>query len=241
MNARALVTLNDGTKFWASQDQAESIAVLSETRKGGYARIMGYVAKTGRVVPQVYDATITTRFSYAKLVARKLAAIKALSLNDILAYCRDNPKIKAMTVDQLDATFAQRKADEINSLEGKGNDAQRDAHKRCYAHICDGVVAHYVTEDDADGLRQPVLVDGFPVAESIMMNYLEVSKTVREQGQYKVVNSGAPVIISNAIKAALSKQGIRSMKRLALKEGSFERLVIDHETVLPEDVVALQL
>lgn len=86
---------------------------------------------------------------------------------------------------------------------------------------------------------QPVLLDGFPMAESIMLNVLEVKRNVRVPGQYKVVNSGAPVLISNAIKAKLKADGIRSMKRVSLKEGTFERLAIDNEVVLPEDVVAL--
>ena len=236
---RTLIEVNN-QKFWASADQAASLNVLNDTRRGGIARIYGYVAKSGLPKLYVYDATITTRFSYEALVARKLAATKALTLNSILPMLDlTNPKFKGMGTAALTTIFNERKADEVNSLEGKGNDAQRDAHNRCYAHITHGVAVHYATEKDADGLMQPVLLDGFPMAESIMLNVLEVSRKVRVPGVYKVVNSGAPVLISNAIKAKLKADGIRSMKRVSLKEGTFERIAIDNEVVLPEDVQAL--
>lgn len=236
---RTLIEVNS-QKFWASADQAESLNVLNDTRRGGIARIYGYVAKSGRTEPTVYDATVTTRFSYEALVKRKLEATKKLTLNDVLPLLDlSNPKFKGLGTAKLEAIFNERKADEVNSLEGKGNDAQREAHHRCYAHITHGVVVHYTTEKDADGIMQPVLLDGFPMAESIMLNVLEVKRNVRVPGQYKVVNSGAPVLISNAIKAKLKADGIRSMKRVSLKEGTFERLAIDNEVVLPEDVVAL--
>lgn len=231
----------DGQKFWASTDQAASLNVLNDTRRGGLARIYGYVAKSGRVEPTVYDATITTRFSYKALVERKLKATKALTLNSILPYLDlSNPKFKGVGTVKLEAIFDERKGDEVSSLEGNGNDAQRDAHNRCYAHIAHGIVVHYTTEKSAtDGLMHPVLIDGFPMAESIMLNVLEVKRNVRNAGTYKVVNSGAPVLISNAIKAKLKADGIRSMKRLSLKEGNFERIAIDGEVMLPEDMVSL--
>lgn len=238
LNTRTLIE-SDGTKFWATAEQAQAIATLAETRKGGFARVYGYVAKSGRLTPSVYDTTVTTRFSYAKLVERKRKATEAVTLNGILSYCRDNPKVKAATLDVLEAVFNTRKQDELDSYAGNGNEAQREAHQRCYAHVSDGIAVHYSTMKDADGIMQPVLTDGFPTADSIMLNCLEVSRTVREPGTYKVVNSGLPVIVSNAIKAALKAQGIRSMKRISLKEGSFERLAIDGDVVLPEDVVSL--
>lgn len=235
---RTLVTVN-GSQFWASADQAASLAVLEDTRKGGFARIYGYTAHSGRTVPTVYDATVTTRFSYKALVERKLKATKALTLADVLPLLDlKNPKLAGLGTAKLEAIFKERQGDEVNSYLGMGNDAQREAHNRCYAHVTNGVVVHYVTEK-VDGLMQPVLLDGFPMAESIMLNVLEVSRNVRVKGEYKVVNSGAPVLISNAIKAKLKADGVRSMKRVSLKEGTFERLAIDSEVVLPEDVMAL--
>lgn len=180
---RSLITVN-GQSFWASAEQADSLNVLNDTRRGGIARIYGYVAKSGRTEPTVYDATITTRFSYEALVKRKLNATKALTLASIMPYLdTDNPKFKGMDTAALTAIFNARKADEVNSLEGKGNDAQREAHTRCYAHITHGVTVHYTTEKDADGLMQPVLLDGFPMAESIMLNVLEVKRNVRVPGE----------------------------------------------------------
>ena len=237
---RSLITVN-GQQFWASQSQADTLNILNDTRKGGFARVYGYVAKSGRTEPTVYDATVTTRFSYEALVSRKLKATQALTLADIKPFLpMSNPKLKGMDDAALEAVFATRKGDEVDSLKGKGNDAQREAHTRCYAHVTNGVVVHYTTEKDSDGIAQPVLLDGFPMAESVMLNVLEVSRTVRIAGAYKVVNSGAPVLVSNAIKAALKANGVRSMKRISLKEDSFERLAIDSNVVLPEDVVALE-
>jgi len=100
-------------------------------------------------------------------------------------------------------------------------------------------VIHLSTEKNADGIMVPVLLDGFPMTDSIMLNCLEVSRTVREAGEYKKVNSGVPVIISNGIKAAMKANGVRSMNRISLKEGKFERVAIDGEVVLPEDIIAL--
>lgn len=240
LNTRTLIAV-DGTKFWATNEQAQSIATLMETRKGGFARIYGYVATTGRITPTVYDATVTTRFSYEKLKERKRKATEALTINDIFAHLpKDNAKVKAATLDELERVFKERKQSEVDSYNGLGNDAQRDAHSRCYAHISDGVRVHYITAKDSDGLMQPVLTDGFPTADSIMLNCLELSRTVRDAGTYKTVNSGLPVLVGNAIKAALKAQGVRSMNVVSLKEMNFERLAIDGEVVLPEDVIALE-
>jgi hypothetical protein len=107
-------------------------------------------------------------------------------------------------------------------------------------NIAEGVVVHYVTEKGTDGLMHPVLTDGFPTIASIMLNVLEVSRNVRIPGEYKKVNSGVPVLISNAIKAAIKERGVRELTRLSLKEDNFERVAIDGEVILPEDIVTLE-
>ena len=83
------------------------------------------------------------------------------------------------------------------------------------------------------------MTNGYPSVESIMLNCLEVSRNVRVAGEYKKVNSGAPVLIGKAIEAKLKADGVRSMNRITLKEGKFERLAIDNEVILSEDIVAL--
>jgi hypothetical protein len=84
----------------------------------------------------------------------------------------------------------------------------------------------------------PVLDNGFPTVASIMITYLENSKTVRVAGVRKVVNSGAPVLMTNAIESLLNDRSV-GLRTLSLKESNFERLVIDNEVVLREDVAGL--
>lgn len=241
IQTRTLITSND-VSFWATGEQADTIATLEQTRKGGFARIYGYKATSGRTEPTVYDATVTTRFSYQALVERKRKALKALTLTDVEPYLAG--KARECDAETLLNEWNKRKASEIASFNsttnGDRSDAHRQGHDRCYVNIADGVVVHYETaRNKDDGLMYPVMLDGFPIAESIMLNCLEVSRNVRIAGEYKKVNSGVPVLISNAIKAAMKAKGVRSMNRVSLKAGNFERVAIDHNVVLPEDVASL--
>ena len=240
ISTRTLITVN-GKSFWATKQQAEAIAMLEQTRKGGFARIYGYTATAGRTVPTVYDCTVTSRFSYSALLKRKLNALQALNLSDILPHLP--AKVSQLPATTLQKEWEARKQMEVESVEktisGSRDDANRQGHDRCYISITDGVVIHLSTEKQADGLMHPVLLDGYPMAESVMLNCLEVSRNVRVAGEYKKVNSGVAVLISNAISAKLKAQGVRSMNRVSLKEGNFERVAIDTNVVLPEDMVAL--
>lgn len=244
LTTRTLINV-DGQKVWASREQAETILTLIETRKGGFARVYGYTATSNRTVPSVYDATVTTRFSYAKLMQRQRDFIENVKVDDILDQIAADEKLLAAYAnrDSFMEQFNARKAAMLASFDkteqGDRSDAHRQAHDRCYLHIEQGIVVHYDTSKGDDGLMHPNLVDGFPVVASIMLNVLEVSRNVREAGVYKTVNSGIPVRISNAIERAMKLAGIRSLTRLSLKEDNFERLAIDGEVILPEDVVTL--
>lgn len=241
IQTRTLVTVN-GQSVWATREQADTLAMLEQTRKGGFARVYGYKATSGRVKPTVYDATVTTRFSYAKLLERKRNVLNAMTLDDVRPFVKA-PKLLALDDAKLAETFATRKAKELNSIAtteaGNRTDAHRAAHDRCYLNVDTGIVVHYVTAKGDDGRMYPTMLDGFPIVDSIMLNVLEVSRTVREAGEYKVVNSGVDVLMSKAIAAAMKAKGVRSLSRLSLKEDNFERLAIDNEVVLPEDCVGL--
>ena len=243
LNVRSLVTVN-GHKFMATRAQADTLAVLTDARKGGFARVFGYVATSGRTIPTIYDATVTTRFSYTKLLERKRKVLESLTLDAIKPFIA-SPKLKELSDEKLSEVFTIRKNKELASIEtttsGDRSDAHRQGHDRCYANIADGVVVHYVTEKGADGLMHPVIVDGFPVADSIMLNVLEVSRTVHQKGEYKVVNSGPDVLMSKAIEAAAKASGLRSIARLSLKEDSFDRLAIAGDVIMPEDCEALMV
>lgn len=241
IQTRTLVTVN-GQSVWATREQADTLTMLEQTRKGGFARVYGYTATSGRVKPTVYDATVTTRFSYAKLLERKRNILNAMTLDDVRPFVKA-PKLLALDDAKLADTFATRKAKELDSIAtteaGDRTDAHRAAHDRCYMNVDTGIVVHYVTAKGDEGLMHPTMLDGFPIVDSIMLNVLEVSRTVRDAGEYKTVNSGVDVLMSKVLEAAMKAKGVRSLSRLSLKEDNFERLAVDGNVVLPEDCVAL--
>ncbi len=241
MQTKTLVVVPNG-KVWASAAQAESLKALTETRKGGFARVYGYKPTSDWVTSPVQDIVLITRFSTEKLYARKVKAINELTFDDVKDAIAKNPKLAALSLAEQEALFNERKAMEVDSmtktLDGDRDDAHRQGHDRCYLHLDQGVKVNYVTEKDADGLMQPVLTDGFPTVASIMLSYLENSKSTRVEGVRKVVNSKPPKLMSNAIESVLNKKSV-GLKMLSLKEDNFERLVIDGEVVLSEDVAGL--
>lgn len=241
MQTKTLIVTPEG-KVWASQQQAETLEALIQTRKGGFARVYGYKPTTDWTVSPVQDIVAVTRFSTAKLYARKRKALEALTFADVADAIAANPKLAALTVADARKLFDERKAQEIESIEttqaGDRSDAHRQGHDRCYMNLADGVKVHFVTEKGSDGLMHPVLTDGFPTVASIMLTYLENSKVTRVQGTRKVVNSGPSVLMKNAISSKLNERSV-GLKTLSLKEDNFERVVIDGEVILKEDVAGL--
>lgn len=242
MQTKTLVTVPNG-KVWASHEQAESLKVLTETRKGGFARVYGYKPASDWETSPVQDICLITRFSTEKLYERKTKAVNALTFNDVADAISKNPTLAALSVTDAKVIFDERKQIVVESmaktLEGNRSDAHRQGHDRCYLNLAEGIKVNYVTEKSkADGLMYPVLTDGFPTVASIMITYLENSKVTRVAGVRKVVNSGVPKLMSNAIESVLNKKSV-GIKTLSLKEDNFERLVIDGEVVLSEDVAGL--
>lgn len=240
MTHQILTDLN-GNKFRATAEQAEALESLSIARQGGIATVYGYKATSDRVEPTVYDAQLITRFSISNLYRRKMAALSDLRFSDVKEYIDSNPVLSALSESELQAIFNTRKAKEVESmnatLTGDRSDAHRQGHDRCYAHVADGVKVHLVTEK-VDGIMQPVLTDGLPTVASIMVACLELNRKVREPGTFKVVKSGAPVLMSKAIASALNKRSV-GLKFLSLKEGNFERLIVARKAYLPEDVASI--
>jgi hypothetical protein len=66
-----------------------------------------------------------------------------------------------------------------------------------------------------------------------MLNVLQVSKNVTMPGVYKVVNSGVPVLISNAMRKRLPKSC--KIKAISLKDEKFDSLKIAGLEMIPED------
>lgn len=241
MQSKTLVVVPGG-KVWASRQQADTLEALTLTRKGGFARIYGYKPASNYEVSPVQDIVMVTRFSAEKLYERKRKALESITFDDVKDAIAREPKLKALTVAEQEALFNERLQEMVNSLtktlNGDRSDAHRQGHDRCYLQIAEGVKVNYVTEKGKDGLMHPVLTDGFPTVASIMITYLENSKVTRVEGVRKVVNSKPPKLMSNAIESVLNKRSV-GIKTLSLKEDNFERLVIDNEVVLREDVAGL--
>lgn len=234
------VTMNvDGTKFVCSARQAATIQSLLETQKGGFAKVRGYTSTSGRISPETSDFTVLTRFNVGRLYNRRKAALLAVTLDEIKTNLLKNPKVAALSDDALKTAFEARKATEVASLEktldGDRDDARRASHDRNYVSIGDGVKVHFLTEKNDKGITVPVLnSDGIPTVQSIMLSVIEISRIVLVEGEYKTVNSGVPVLISNAIQSVMPKS--TKIKMLSLKEDNFDSIVIDGETIMPKDI-----
>lgn len=241
MQSKTLVVLPQG-KVWATRQQADTLEALVSTRKGGFARVYGYRPASDYIVSPVQDIVMITRFSTEKLYQRKRKALNSIKFVDVKPAIDADAKLSALTLQEQKDLFAERLQGMVDSmsktLDGDRSDAHRQGHDRCYLHIDDGIKVNYVTEKGKDGLMHPVLTDGFPTVASIMITYLENSKVTRVAGERKTVNSGAPKLMSNAIESVLNKRSV-GIKTLSLKEDNFERLVIDSEVILSEDVVGL--
>lgn len=194
-----ILTDKNGNQFHATPAQAEAIESLSEARKGGIATVYGYKATSGRLVPTVYDAQLITRINTGNLYKRRAAALSDIRFSDVKAHIAADPVLSALSEMEQMTLFNERKAKEVESMQktlsGDRNDSHRQGHDRCYGQLADGVKVHYVTEK-VDGLMQPVLTDGLPTVASIMVSCLELNRSIREPGEYKKVNSGAPAGIS---------------------------------------------
>lgn len=229
-----------GCEFRCTEAQRETLKELEAINRGGIGTVRGYVAKSGRVTPETADIQFITAFSTERLYERKINALDAISFADVKDRLDlSNPKLAKLTEAEQRDAFYDRKTKEMNSLQktldGDRSDAHRQAHDRCYCHVGQGIKVHYRTEKDNDGIKQPILVNGLPVVESIMLTILELNRTVKVPGEYKKVNSGAPVLIGNAIKSVLNKRSV-GLKTLSLKEDNFDSVVVDHKTFLPENV-----
>lgn len=240
-----LVTItNNGKSFVCTAKQAAALEVLMDTNGGGFATIKGYVSTSDRVKPETADINFISRFSTEKLYQRKIDALEGLTIEEVMSDLRDHPKIKALTVDELYETFDARKKSEIDSLnktlEGDRDDNRRASHDRNYHTLTNGVKVNFVTEKNKeDGQSYPVLdeASGLPVVGSILIYIIEVSRHVIEPGEYKVVNNGAPVLISKALNKHLPKSS--KIKALTLKEDNFVSLTIGNETLVPSQFKGL--
>lgn len=236
--SKLLVEYND-KKFWVSQKQAETIALLAETHKGGMGAIHGYVPTSDYVKSPVVDIQLITRFSTPALYQRKIDALSGISFKDVEDDVKADKVLKVLPRNEQIKLFNERMSQEIDSLtktlDGERNDSYRAGHDRCYAVIGDGIKVHFETKKGLDNLKHPVIENGYPVAESIMVAYLELGRTYRESGEKKVVNSGDSVRMKNCIEKQLNSRSV-GYRTLSLKENNFEKFTVSRKTITPNDI-----
>lgn len=236
-------TTESGATFRCTAAIADTLNALATMRHGGIGTLRGYRPSTGYVTPPVVDAQVITKFSTERLYARKAAALAAVTFADVADGIAADEKLAALPLAAALAAFESRKADMLASLaktlEGDRSDAHRAGHDRCYAVTSQGVKVHYLTEKDADGIAQPVMVDGLPVADSIMVAVLELNRTVRVAGVRKPApNSGVPVRMGNCIDRVLNKRSVGYSTR-SLKAGNFESFTASGQTLTAADVAGV--
>ena len=236
-------TAADGRKVKMTATQASSIETLNNTRKGGCGSVTGYTpnAQGWEVVPTL-NIQLITHFSTMRLYERRKAALEAVEFGD-LKFLASDDVLGNMTIADLVPLFNERKQKLIDSLQttldGVRDDEHRKAHDRCYAYIGD-VKVHLETTDGIkdNGKKGKVPVenaDGSFNVESIMIPYLELSRTETVKGRRKEKKSGAGVLMENMIKGCLNKRS-HQIKTLSLKVDNFETFKVDRQTFLPEDV-----
>ena len=238
---RVLVADLNGTQVWISPNQLDSLNALESCRGGTAASVIGYVPFSGYVVPPTLNLQFISKFSNDRRMDRRIAALEAITLADMPTTWIPTEKLKGNTHAEW---FDIRKQFELDSmrktLSGDRSDAHRQGHDRCYVQFSKGISAHLYTEKGIDGLMHPILTNGYATVESIMVSIIELHRTVVVEGVYKQVNSGAAVLTSNAINKLLNQRSV-SIRKLSLKADNFDRLVIDHNVIIPTDVQALMI
>ena len=227
------VTADDGRKVKMTAAQAQAVQTLNASRKGGCAAVTGYSPSTNWTVPPVQDIQLLTNFSTEKLYQRRLLALENITFGDVTDKLAADPVLSGKTMSELRDIFDARKEKMMatlqKTLDGDRSDAQRQAHDRCYVHI-GGVKLHLVTEK-VDGRMEPVVDrEGHVRVQNVMVKYLELNVKTRQEGQRKVVNSGAPVRMGNLIESCLNKRSV-GFKTLSLKEDNFESFKIDGKLI----------
>jgi hypothetical protein len=237
---RVVVESTDGKEVWVTPAQVTALTALSEMQGGGCAALHGYKPTTGYVTPPVIDIQMLTRFSYAKLIERKRTALEGITFSEVQDAIAKNDKLSALTVVKANEVFETRKgmllASINKTLDGDRSDAHRQGHDRCYATFAGGIKGHLVTEKGEDGLMHPVTLNRIPILQNIMVNYLELNRKVVTEGVSKPKpNSGAPVLMGNAISSLLNQRSV-GFKTASLKDDNFDSLVMSKTEFLPEDV-----
>lgn len=244
MNNRTLIKI-DGQNVWANAEQVSAVATLLETRKGGVAAVKGYRPSSDWIERPTQNIQFISRVDYGKMLGRKKAALESLSLADVRGAVAKEPKLAELPAAEQRQLFSQAVNSELASIDrtesGDRSDAHRQGHDANYINMGGGVKVHLVTEKKDSGphkdLKRPVLTDGYPTIDSIMVNAFFLNVTTVVEGERKVVNSKPLTLMKKAVRRAIDRPGV-TLKTLSLKEDNFEALHIDHQTIIPEGLEA---
>lgn len=231
----------DGRSVKMTEAQAATVATLAGTAKGGFACIHGYKPSTGVIEQPIFDVTLISRISYARLCERKLKALDSLTFEQAKPVLAQFPKLAKLTESEQRKLFQERLAFMTGQVEADRDrsTAQHEAHRRNYVTIAQGIVGHLVCEK-VDGVRLPVVdSDGVYTLDHIMVAGLPVQKRTIVEGSYKTVNSRAPTIMGKAIERLLPKVSTK-YRRYSLKAENFDSVSISHAQIEPDpDLVGL--
>ena len=221
-----IIKSQDGKNVVVTARQKEVIDLLLSCRSGGMATVHGYKPSTGVIDQPIYNINMITKVSISKVYERKIQALlNDVTFEAVTELAQKDDKLKLLSSGELLEIYRTRKASEIASmqktLDGNRNDAHRQGHDKYYARFGKGIKAN-VTE----------LENGNYEIKSLMLTYLELGKTVVQEGSYKTVNSKAPVRVSKLIKKLTNQKSI-GIKTLSLKEDNFTSLKIDRQELLP--------
>lgn len=224
------ITSIDGKVVIVTDAQFKAIEQLKTCRSGGMATVHGYKPSTGIIEQPIHDINMITMISIKALYERKINALKLVNFEDVAKLSEDDEKLNKLSASELLEVFNVRKAMEIASMEktlsGDRSDNYRKAHDDNFAHFAKGLKANVTLLDS-----------GKYVVKSILLTYLELSKTVIEKGSYKTVNSGVKVLMSKLIKR-LTNQKSHGIKTISLKEDNFASLRIDRKELKPSGLGA---
>lgn len=254
---KQIATIN-GRQVWITAAELATLDRIEECRKGGFATVHGYIPNdrttdksASWIEAPVQDIQFLSRFSYSKLAARKLALLETLSLDTpaIREAIAADPKLSAASEADLQEAWADRIERARNTVEklqpgADRTDAHRMGHDADYWTVTEGVKVHFETQPTeivVDGktkkVRRPILTDGLPTVDAIMLSTINIKTTAREghEGVRHVPNSGVKVLLGNAIDKVLNQPGL-AMRTISLKPGRWESISIDTHKILNEDV-----
>lgn len=223
--------------FYCSEAQAEILGQLARMKHGGIGNwVHGYRPTTGYLIPPIEDIQILTHFSLAKVYQRRKEALNSITYGEVAEAAAMQDKLKHLTAAQVLEYFKARRAMLVKSmvatLSGDRGDNYRQGFDRCYIHAARGIRIN-VKSVRHGNIMEPVLVNNTPVAEGILVTYLELGKIIIQPGKKRPPpNSGAPVLIGNIIESKLNARSV-DIKTLSLKSDNFISLEVGDVIVRP--------